>query len=263
MPHGVKSENDIKLEDSNMWKVGSDEDKAHRKECASREPAWATAGKEEGIQIWRVEHFTLVAVPSENYGKFHTGDSYIILQTEPTEGNIFIHTIFFWLGGETSIDEQGTAAYKTVELDDYMSGAPQEFREVQGEESEKFQALFPGGLEYLAGGVDSGFRHVVPNGEYDTKLYHARRHKGKVTVFRCPVSVDSLTEGDAFILDSKGKIYVYEGPKADGFEKNRANMFGKNLETERDEGKLATHDMDDEFWRILGGKPEWENRDAV
>ena len=31
-----------------------------------------------------------------------------------------LHTIHFYIGSESSIDEKGTAAYKTVELDDFL-----------------------------------------------------------------------------------------------------------------------------------------------
>jgi len=61
------------------------------------------------------------------------------------------------LGSETSIDEQGTAAYKTVELDDWFDGEPSQNREVMGEESDEFKSLFES-YELLEGGIDSGFQ---------------------------------------------------------------------------------------------------------
>ena len=39
-------------------------------------------------------------------------------------------TIHFWLGKETSQDESGVAAYKTVELDEYLGGGARQLREV-------------------------------------------------------------------------------------------------------------------------------------
>merc|ERR1719210_638047 len=157
-------EDGIPLDDTNMAGVGGEEDKANRKAAASTEPAWEGVGLEPGLWVWRIEAFKVVPWPKEKYGKFHEGDSYIVLQTEfepedetgaPSEK--LQHDIHFWLGKKTSTDERGTAAYKTVELDDFFDGEPVQHREVQGHEGSDFRSYFKE-LEYLPGGVESGFK---------------------------------------------------------------------------------------------------------
>jgi hypothetical protein len=101
---------------------------------------FAGAGQEEGLEIWRIENLLPVLVPKPMHGKFYTGDSYLILKTytQPTKK----WNLHFWLGNETSSDEMGVAAYKTVDLDDYLGGGPVQYRECQGAESSLFMGYF-------------------------------------------------------------------------------------------------------------------------
>ena len=69
-------------------------------------------------------------------------------------------SIHFWIGAESSQDEYGTAAIKSIELDDYLGGGPVQYREVQSHESKMFLSYFPKGVKYLSGGIESGFKKV-------------------------------------------------------------------------------------------------------
>ncbi|KAG4920986.1 hypothetical protein JHK82_049923 [Glycine max] len=42
--------------------------------------AFQGAGQKAGLEIWRIENFNPVPVPKSSYGKFFTGDSYVILK---------------------------------------------------------------------------------------------------------------------------------------------------------------------------------------
>lgn len=172
------------LADSNIANLGSDLDKKCRVAAAQTEQAWKDAGKTVGMQIWRIEKFNVKSWPKEKYGSFYDGDSFILLNTyKEKDKNDLKHDVHFWLGKYTSQDEAGTAAYKTVELDDLLGGNIRQHREVQGYESELFLGYFPGGIHLLSGGVDSGFHHVKAH-EYKPKLLHVKGNKKKCSCCR-------------------------------------------------------------------------------
>lgn len=76
---------EYKVEDSNVEKIGSAEDKEARLAAAKTEKEWEGAGKVEGLEIWRVENrrtendtpdFGVKRWPKEEYGRFYKGDSF-------------------------------------------------------------------------------------------------------------------------------------------------------------------------------------------
>lgn len=243
----------VPLADSNCFAIGSDDDKNARKAAADTEPEWAKCGQKEGVEVWRVVNFKVKPWPEQKYGEFHSGDSYIVLSTQKVEDKL-VHAIFFWLGAETSIDERGTAAYKTVELDDFFLGEPTQHREVQGKESKQFRRLFPH-LVYLKGGAESGFRKSATSGLFETRLLQVRRdHLGGVKIFHKELSCDSLNHGDCFVLDAGTTIYTWFGDESNAFEKAKANFEAERLEGQRGGHAKATNEIDEKFWELLGGE---------
>ena len=138
-------------------------------------------------------------------------------------GSGFEWNIHFWLGSETSTDESGCAAYKTVELDESLGGGPVQYREVEGNESQLFLSYFKssGGIEYLPGGMESGFRKVERD-VWPTRLLHLKG-KRTVRVREVSLSTSSLNQGDVFILDAGLKLYLFNGSQANKYEKAKVS----------------------------------------
>ncbi|XP_064597998.1 advillin-like [Liolophura sinensis] len=181
--------------------------------------------------VWRIENLQVVPVPREHYGNFYKGDSYIVLSVRDVKGSIDIH-VHFWLGSQTSQDEAGVAAYKTVELDDHLGGAAVQHREVEGQESKVFMSYFKSrnGIKYLEGGVASGFNHVE-----HTLRERLMQVKGKhhVRIYEVPITWDSMNHGDVFILDLGKVIYIWRGQKASNTEKMQAAKAANTFRGER------------------------------
>jgi gelsolin len=247
----------INIADTNIANLGSDLEKKVREAAAEHEPAWKNAGKKEGLEIWRIEKFKVVPWPQEQYGSFYNGDSYIVLHTyKKKDSNQLCWDVHFWLGKYTTQDEAGTAAYKTVELDDLLGGAPVQHREVQGYESSLFLSYFPNGMKILEGGVGSGFNHVKPE-EYEPRLleFEGKRH---IKVTQVPLTRDSLNSHGVFILDTGLKIYQWNGKHSTPLERNKASQICNAIESERN-GLAKSHvieegDHSKHFWEVLGGE---------
>ncbi|XP_052198990.1 villin-4-like [Diospyros lotus] len=225
------------------------------------DPAFQGAGQKAGIEIWRIENFRPVPIQKSSYGKFFTGDSYVILKTTALKSGALRHDIHYWLGKDTSQDEAGTAAIKTVELDAALGGRAVQYREVQGHETEKFLSYFKPCIIPQQGGVSSGFKHAEAE-EHKTRLYVC---KGKhvVHVKEVPFARSSLNHDDIFILDTKSKIFQFNGSNSSIQERAKAlevvqyikdTYHDGNCEVAAiEDGKLMADPETGEFWGFFGG----------
>ncbi|XP_013406840.1 gelsolin-like protein 2 [Lingula anatina] len=230
--------------DSNLALFGSKLERDVKKASAETEPAWKGAGQEVGLQIWRIVKFKVTQWPKEDYGKFYSGDSYIVLNTYKKEGSEELKwDVHFWIGKYSTQDEYGTAAYKTVELDTLLDDGPVQHREVQGWESDLFKSYFQQ-IVIMEGGSDTGFRHVTPE-QYRPRLLHFQGSKRVVEVREVPLKRKSLNSGDVFILDLGLKIYQWNGTDSNKDERFKAMALCQQLESER--GGRAKADVLEEF----------------
>ncbi|KAG8479777.1 hypothetical protein CXB51_029268 [Gossypium anomalum] len=148
------------------------------------------------------------------------GDSYIVLQTTPGKGGSNLYDIHFWIGKDTSQDEALAAAIKTVELDAVLGGRAVQHKELQGHESDKFLSYFKPCIIPLAGGIASGFKKPEEE-EFQTRLYVCRG-KRVVKLKQVPFARSSLNHDDVFILDTRNKIYQFNGVNSNIQERAKA-----------------------------------------
>jgi len=254
MSRGLVKAKEYDWKDSNLAMFGSDTEKEVKKESAESEPAWAGAGQEVGLKVWRINDFQVESWPEEDYGEFYNGDSYIILNTyKDEETEALYHDVHFWIGKNSTQDEYGTAAYKTVELDTLLDDVPVQHREVQGHESKLFKSYFDD-FTTIEGGAASGFRHVPPE-EFIPRLFRfAKDANGKVVTKEIPRAESLVTEGDVFVLDMGVKLYQYNGDESNPFERNHASQWIGKVKSKRGEAEsevLEGVSKSHEFWEKM------------
>ncbi|XP_059331814.1 villin-1 [Ammospiza nelsoni] len=199
-----------------------------------------------GIQIWRIENMEMVPVPTKSYGNFYEGDCYVLLSTRKSGSN-FSYDIHYWLGKESSQDEQGTAAIYTTQMDDHLGSVAVQHREAQGHESDTFRAYFKQGLVYKKGGVASGMKHVETNTYNVQRLLHVKGKKN-VVAGEVEMSWKSFNRGDVFLLDLGQLIVQWNGPESNRNERLRAMTLAKDIR-DRERGgraKVGVVDGEDE-----------------
>ncbi|XP_058723366.1 villin-4-like [Vicia villosa] len=225
------------------------------------DPAFQGAGQKAGLEIWRIENFNPISIPKSSYGKFFTGDSYVILKTTASKSGALRHDIHYWIGKDTSQDEAGVAAIKTVELDAALGGRAVQYREVQGHETEKFLSYFKPCIIPLEGGVASGFKHAEAE-KHKTRLFVCRG-KHVVHVKEVPFARSSLNHDDIFVLDTESKIFQFNGSNSSIQERAKALEVVQYIKDTYHEGKCEIAAIEDgklmadpetgEFWGFFGG----------
>lgn len=210
------SKDNIMQGGTNIELFGSEFEQKIKEESAKTEPIWLNIDMNlPNLYIWKVMNFKLYQIKKENTGMFYEGDSYIVFNIFKESNGSLSYNIHFWLGNCTTADEMGTAAYKTVELDTYLSNKAKQFRECQDNESDLFRSYFPQGITYKLGGIESGFKKVQAfnYSNYKPLLYRVKNKSLTYIPFLNP------TEDDTFVLDKGLELYIYHGKNSSHIER--------------------------------------------
>lgn len=209
------------------------------------------------VKVWRVKSFTLEEVAQKHHGVFYSGDSYVILYTYLKNSKEY-HIIYFWLGNDSTMDEQGAAAAAAVQLDDQLGGEPYQIRVCEGKEPLHFFMIFGHKLLIYQGGHASGFKNVKDQAySSDTRLFQVRATGNNARIVEVAPLAQSLNTSDVFLLNNAHASFLWVGKKSIGDEQHFAREVEKRI-SDSAEFKLVHEGKESEvFWQLLGGKAEY------
>ncbi|KAK2969183.1 hypothetical protein RJ640_025896, partial [Escallonia rubra] len=214
-----------------------------------------------GLEIWCIEDHRLVRVPKSSYGKFFSGSAYIVLNTIFLKTRSLHHDIHYWLGTDAMEEDADLASEKALELDATLGSHAVQYREVQGQETERFLSYFKPCIIPVEGVFYSGTRHLT--GEtYQFSLLTCKGDRG-VHVEEVPFSRSSLNHNDVFILDTSSKIFLFSGCNSSIQERAKALEVVKYIKDIKhsgscevaviEDGKFVSDPNVGEFWSLFGG----------
>eukprot|EP00250_Pteridium_aquilinum_P019870 c24614_g1_i1 orf=232-3150(+) len=215
-------------------------------------------GHQVGLEIWQIENSQPRAVQKQQYGKFCTDRSYIILQTCSLLTGTLHHHIHYWHGRCSNQNDAAVAAIKAVELNVSLGGSAIQEREMEGYESERFLSYFKPCFIPFPQDLNGDVKDI----HYQTRMYICKgRHVAHVK--EVPFTRSSLSHEDIFILDTAHKIFQFNGANTDTYERTKAldvvQYLMDNFHKEKckvaiiEDGKFVADVDSGEFWGLFGG----------
>ncbi|XP_055520995.1 supervillin a [Leucoraja erinacea] len=178
------------------------------------------------VDVWHILEFDYSRLPKQSIGQFHEGDTYVVKSKylvsttvgKRQKSELVRNTAvgkekcayFFWQGRHSTVNEKGTSALMTVELDEERGAQVQV---LQGKEPPCFLQLFRGGMIVHAGKREEEEESL----QSDWRLYCVRGElplEGVLIEVACHCS--SLRSRISMILlnVTKAVIYLWHGCKA-------------------------------------------------
>ncbi|XP_029413961.1 protein flightless-1 homolog isoform X4 [Nannospalax galili] len=215
-------------------------------------------GQLPGLTIWQIENFVPVLVEEAFHGKFYEADCYIVLKTFLDDSGSLNWEIYYWIGGEATLDKKACSAIHAVNLRNYLGAECRTVREEMGDESEEFLQVFDNDISYIEGGTASGF-YTVEDTHYVTRMYRVYGKKN-IRLEPVPIKGASLDPRFVFLLDGGLDIYVWRGAQATLSSTTKARLFAEKINKNERKGKaeitlLVQGQEPPEFWEVLGGEP--------
>ncbi|KAA0061837.1 villin-1 [Cucumis melo var. makuwa] len=225
------------------------------------DPVFQGAGIKPGLEIWCIENLQVVSVPKASHGKFYSGSAYIVLNTTVPKSGIPEHDVHYWVGEKANKVDSALASDKALELDAALGSCTVQYREVGGQETEKFLSYFKPCIIPLEGVYCSQLQHPKDK-TYQIRLLTCKGDRA-VHVKEVPFSRSSLNHNDVFILDTASKVFLFSGCYSSIQERAKALDVAQYIKENNHSGSCDLVTIDDgkfvgdsdvgEFWSFFGG----------
>lgn len=223
--------------------------------------AFLGVGDKPGLAIWCIMGTDVVPIAKSLHGKFYTGNCYIVLNTAELKSGVRRHNVHYWVGEEAKEEHCVIASDKAIELDAALGSQAVQYRETQGEESDKFLSYFRPCIIPMQGSFSSHWRRSGEECDQTTMFRCEGEHVARVK--EVPFSRTSLDHKAAFIVDTPLKIFLFSGCNSSIQTRAMALDVIKHLRENRhcgrceigtiEDGKLVGDSDAGEFWNLFGG----------
>ncbi|XP_071026634.1 supervillin-like isoform X28 [Oncorhynchus clarkii lewisi] len=228
------------------------------------------------VDVWHILEFDYSRLPKQSIGQFHEEDTYVVKWKYMVSTAVGKRhnpdavrsagagkekcSYFFWQGRNSTVNEKGTSALMTVELDEER-GAQVQVQ--QGKEPPCFLQCFNGGMVVHAGKREE----EEENSQNDWRLYCVRGEvpvEGHLLEVACHCS--SLRSRTSMVLlsVSKATMYLWHGCKAQLHTRNVGSTTANKIKEQcpleaglHSSSKVTIHECDEGteptgFWEALG-----------
>lgn len=224
------------------------------------------------LKIWHVKEYSYQLLPEEEHGHFFSSEGYVVRwkycvkltgvkslkgkQSRYEDVGRDKVVYFFWQGKDCTLNEKGTAALMTVELD---SDKGPQVLVAQGKEPPCFTRLFDGKMVVHLGKKDS--LEETDNGA----LFFVRNEEPEESyLLQIPASSSCLRSRTSFIVADNNKtiLHAWHGCQSPATTKQVAvtaakrlkKWFSQQYSKDFKAKEVSEGEESKDFWNVLGGK---------
>ncbi|KAH0853661.1 hypothetical protein HID58_092983 [Brassica napus] len=216
--------------------------------------AFQGVGTKGGLEVWCIHNNQLISIPKSSFGRFHSGNAYLLLSTALRKIGSPQYDIHYWLGHDATEVDSVLASDKALELDAALGCCTVQYREVQGQETEKFLSYFKPCIIPVEGKYSP--QNGLAEETYPVTLLMCKGDHA-VRVKEVPFLRSSLNHDDVFVLDTASKVFLFAGCNSSTQEKAKALEVVEYIKDNKHAGRCQVATIGDadagEFWTFFGG----------